>query len=183
MKQSFEHIFLLAQRQDRTAQKAIYEQYASRMLAIAKSYVGNIQDAEDIVLQSFFKVFSKILDCRDAKSFPFWLRKIVVNDAILFIRKNRNILYLETEFDDQIIETTPEIDTQWSNDFNIEEILKSMPDGYRLVFNLSVFEDKKHKEIADILNISEGTSKSQLSKAKKWLLDYFQQQKEQQYAE
>lgn len=183
MNQISEHIFLQAQKQDRNAQKIIYEQYVSRMLAIAKSYVGNIQDAEDVVLQSFYKVFCKISDCRDARSFPFWLRKIVVNDAIIFIRKSKNILYLETEFNDQIIEEMPDIEDDKNPNFNIEEILQNIPTGYRLVFNLSVFEDKKHKEIAEILNISEGTSKSQLNKAKKWILDYFQQQKEKNYAE
>ncbi|MGV4413251.1 RNA polymerase sigma factor [Chryseobacterium sp. T1] len=183
MKDNFEAIFLQAQQLNRHAQKIIYEQYAPRMLAIAKSYVGNSQDAEDVLLQAFYKVFCKLSDCRDANSFPFWLRKIVVNDSISFLRKNRNILYLETQFDDQIIESTPDIETELNNDINIEEILHNMPAGYRLVFNLSVFEDKKHREIAEILNISEGTSKSQLNKAKKWLLDYFQQQKEKHYAE
>ena len=183
MNQSFEHIFLQAQLQNRKAQKLIYEQFSAKMLAIIKSYLGNGQDAEDILLEAFFKAFCKINDCRDANSFPFWLRKIVVNDAIMFLRKNKNILYLETEFNDQIIDKTADLESAWNPEININQILQAMPDGYRLVFNLSVFENKKHREIAEILNISEGTSKSQLNKAKKWLLDYFQQNKEKHYAE
>lgn len=183
MKQSFEHILSQAQQQNRQAQKIIFEQFSPKMLAITKSYVGNSQDAEDILSEAFYKVFCKINDCRDAQSFPFWLRKIVVNDAIMFLRKNKNILYIETEFNDQMIDKTPDLEEKWHAEINIEPILQAMPDGYHLVFNLSIFEDKKHREIAEILNISEGTSKSQLNKAKKWLLDYFQQQKVQHYAE
>ncbi|WP_262605432.1 RNA polymerase sigma factor [Epilithonimonas hominis] len=122
-------------------------------------------------------------DCKNYESFPFWLRKIVVNDSINFIRKNKHILYAETEFTDAITEQTEDI-SEFSQDIDLEVIFKEMPIGYKLVFNLSVFEEKKHQEIADILNISEGTSKSQLSKAKKWLQDYFNgQQNIQQNAE
>ena len=111
------------------------------------------------------------------------MRKIVVNDSINFIRKNKHILYAETEFTDAITEQTEDI-SEFSQDIDLEVIFKEMPIGYKLVFNLSVFEEKKHQEIADILNISEGTSKSQLSKAKKWLQDYFNgQQNIQQNAE
>lgn len=111
------------------------------------------------------------------------MRKIVVNDSINFIRKNKHILYAETEFTDSMAEKVEDI-SEFSQDIDLEVIFKEMPIGYKLVFNLLVFEEKKHQEIADILNISEGTSKSQLSKAKKWLQDYFNgQQNIQQNAE
>lgn len=164
-----EENFKLAKKYDRRAQKALYELFSAKMLAVSNSYTNNIQDAEDILLNAFLKCFNKINDCKDWKSFPFWLRKIVVNDSISFVRKNKNILYADIEIPDDYPEEELDEDL---NKINIEEIFSQMPTGYRLIFNLYVFEDKKHQEIAEILNISEGTSKSQLSKAKKWIADH-----------
>ncbi|MDW9379006.1 sigma-70 family RNA polymerase sigma factor [Chryseobacterium sp. JV558] len=166
---NIEENFLLAKKQDRRGQKALYEMLAPKMLAIANSYVNNLHDAEDILLNAFMKCFTRIHECREGKSFPFWLRKIIVNDSITFIRKNKNILYADVEIADDYGEST---DEEYPEEINIEEIFSQMPVGYRLIFNLYVFEDKKHSEIAEILNISEGTSKSQLSKAKKWLAEF-----------
>lgn len=164
-----EENFKLAKKQDRRAQKALYDLFSAKMLAVANSYTNNIHDAEDILLNAFLKCFNKINDCKDWKSFPFWLRKIVVNDSISFVRRNKNILYADIEIADDYPEE--ELDENISQ-ISIQEIFSQMPTGYRLIFNLYVFEDKKHQEIAEILNISEGTSKSQLSKAKKWIADY-----------
>lgn len=166
---NLEENFKLAKKQDRRGQKALYDMFSARMLAIANSYTSNLHDAEDILMNAFMKCFSRIDECREWKSFPFWLRKIVVNDAISFIRKNKNLLYVDVEIADDYSE-----DDFGENleEINIEEIFSKIPDGYRVIFNLYVFEEKKHQEIAEILNISEGTSKSQLSKAKKWIADY-----------
>ena len=166
---NLEENFRLAKKQDRRAQKALYELFSAKMLAVANSYTNNIHDAEDILLNAFLKCFSKIEDCKEWKSFPFWLRKIVVNDSITFVRKNRNILYSDIEIADDFPDD--EIDDRL-NEIDLEEIFSQIPEGYKLVFNLYVFENKKHQEIAEILNISDGTSKSQLSKAKKWIASY-----------
>ncbi|KQM53684.1 RNA polymerase sigma factor [Chryseobacterium sp. Leaf201] len=180
---NLEQNFKLAKEQDRRGQKALYEMFSAKMLAIANSYVNNIHDAEDILMNSFFTCFSKIDDCREWKSFQFWLRKIVVNNSINFIRKSKNILYTDVE-----VEEIGNVDQSWDEEemeeLNMEEIFSAMPDGYRLIFNLYVFEEKKHHEIAEILNISEGTSKSQLSKSKKWIVDFLKKRKdEKKYAE
>jgi len=166
---NIEENFLLAKKQDRRGQKALYEMFSPKMLAIANSYVNNLHDAEDILLNAFMKCFTRLDECRNWESFPYWLRKIIVNDSITFIRKNKNILYADVEIADDYSETA---DEEYPEELNIEEIFSQMPVGYRLIFNLYVFEDKKHSEIAGILNISEGTSKSQLSKAKKWLAEF-----------
>lgn len=177
---NLEENFKLAKKQDRRGQKALYEMFSAKMLAIANSYVNNLHDAEDILMNSFFTCFSKIEECREWKSFQFWLRKIVVNNSINFIRKNRNILYTDVE-----ISEIGNVEENWEEEMeelNMEEIFSKMPDGYRLIFNLYVFEEKKHHEIAEILNISEGTSKSQLSKSKKWIANFLKQkQNEKQY--
>jgi RNA polymerase sigma-70 factor (ECF subfamily) len=167
--ENLEKNFLLAKKQDRMAQKALYEMFSAKMLAISNSYTNNLHDAEDILISAFMKCFTKLDECRDWKSFPFWLRKIVVNDSISFVRKNRNILYADIEIAD---EYSDEDINERLEEINIEEIFLKMPAGYRLIFNLYVFEEKKHQEIAKMLIISEGTSKSQLSKAKKWLTEF-----------
>lgn len=177
MKTDLQHIFSKAKKNDRLAQKSLFEMFSGKMLSVANSYINNRDDAEDVLMNAFYKAFTKFEDCKNYESFPFWLRKIVVNDAINFIRKNKHILYAETEFTDAISEQIDDID-EFSKDIDLEVIFKEMPIGYKLVFNLSVFEEKKHQEIAEILNITEGTSKSQLSKAKKWLQDYFNQQQD-----
>lgn len=167
--ENLEKNFLLAKKQDRKAQKALYDMFSAKMLALSNSYTNNLHDAEDILMSAFMKCFTRLDECRDWKSFPFWLRKIVVNDSISFVRKNRNILYADIEIADDY--SDEDMDEKLEG-FNIEEIFLKMPAGYRLVFNLYVFEERKHQEIAEILNISEGTSKSQLSKAKKWLIEF-----------
>jgi len=182
MKTDLQHIFSKAKKNDRLAQKSLFEMFSGKMLSVANSYINNRDDAEDVLMNAFYKAFTKLEDCKNYESFPFWLRKIVVNDSINFIRKNKHILYAETEFTDAIAEQTQDIN-ELSQEVDLDIIFKEMPIGYKLVFNLSVFEEKKHQEIAEILNISEGTSKSQLSKAKKWLKDYFNQQNTTQNAE
>lgn len=182
MQTDLQHIFSNAKKQDRLAQKSLFEVFSGKMLAVANSYINNRDDAEDVLMNAFYKAFTKIEDCKNYESFPFWLRKIVVNDAISFIRKNKHILYAETEFTVGMAEK-PEDVPQWSQDIDLDIIFKEMPIGYKLVFNLAVFEEKKHQEIADILNISAGTSKSQLNKAKNWLKDYFNRQNDTQNAE
>lgn len=171
-----EENFKLAKKQNRKGQKALYEMFSAKMLAVANSYVNNIHDAEDIVMNSFFICFSKIEECKEWKTFPFWLRKIVVNNSINLIRKSKNILYSDVE-----IQNLEYPENYWDEDMetvDLEEIFSKMPDGYRIIFNLYVFEEKKHHEIAEILNISEGTSKSQLSKSKKWITDFLKKKKD-----
>ncbi|MBO6201816.1 MAG: sigma-70 family RNA polymerase sigma factor [Chryseobacterium sp.] len=182
MKRDLQHIFSEAKKNDRLAQKSLFEMFSGKMLSVANSYINNRDDAEDVLMNAFYKAFTKLEDCKNYESFPFWLRKIIVNDAISFIRTHKHILYAETEFTDSIAEQTEDVDVI-SQDIDLEVIFREMPIGYKLVFNLSVFEEKKHQEIAEILNISEGTSKSQLSKAKKWLTDYFNHQNTKQNAE
>lgn len=167
---NLEENFTLAKKQDRRAQKALYDAFSSKMLAVANSYTNNIHDAEDILLNAFLKCFTQLNECRDYKSFPFWLRKIIINDSINFIRKTKNILYADVEIADDFSDDDFE---EGLEEINLEEIFSKMPPGYRIIFNLYVFEEKKHQEIAKILNISEGTSKSQLNKAKRWLVEFF----------
>ncbi len=169
MKSDLEKYIQLAKKNDRKAQKWLFENFSPKMLAISNSYTNSFHDAEDVVMNVFYKCFTKLDDCKDWQAFPAWLRKIVVNDSISFIRKSKSILFVDAEefFENDLADEAEDIE-----EINISEILSQLPEGYRIVFNLYVFEDKKHSEIAELLCISEGTSKSQLSKAKVWISNY-----------
>lgn len=182
MIKDFQLTFDLLKKNDRLAQKAVYNMYSAKMLAIANSYLGNREDAEEVLLTSFFKAFTQIQSCNNSQAFSAWLRRIVVNGCIDQIRKNKKNIYFESEgiesIADEILDT--EIESEIS-EVNIEELLSKMPNGYRVVFNLYLFEEKKHREIAEMLGISEGSSKSQLSKAKKWLSEFIKNKKNEQF--
>ncbi len=171
MSHLLEHYFTEAKKQNRNGQKALYDMFSGKMLSIALSYTGNLHDAEDVLQNAFYKGFTQINDCHDWKTFPGWLRRIVINESINFLRQNQKIVFSE-------ISEVPE-EAEIENDFtdiSLEEIFTQMPTGYKVVFNLFVFEEKKHQEIAELLGISEGTSKSQLNKAKKWISEYLKTQ-------
>lgn len=177
MKADFPHIFNLAIKQNRLAQQHIYDLFAAKLLFVANSYVSNLHDAEDILIEAFYKAFSKIEMCEGPTSFPAWIRKIVVNDAISFIRKKQILLYVDSDFIENAGEKIADDILEQEHDIDIKLLMKTMPAGYKIIFNLVVFEEKKHREIAELLNISEGTSKSQFSKAKKFLADQILQLK------
>lgn len=168
-----EKLVKLAKQQNRNAQKQLYEMLAPKMLALAQSYINNIFDAEDLLMQCFLKAFSQIKDCRDDHAFAGWLRRMVINDSISFIRKKKNIQFVDIKLADDFYET----DEFEFEEINLTKLFLEMPDGYRIVFNLYVFEEKSHAEIAKSLEISEGTSKSQYSKAKKWISAYLKNTK------
>jgi RNA polymerase sigma-70 factor (ECF subfamily) len=142
------------------------------MFAVCLRYSKSHSEAQDIMQDAFIKVFENINGFRQEGSFEGWIRRIMVNTALNYIQKSAKDKFLkdidsvnETEIDDGEIAKRPV-------NFSSEELLslvQKLPPGYKTVFNLYVFEKFKHKEIAEILNISENTSKSQLSKARVYL--------------
>ena len=154
-------------RQDRKAQKQLYDQYAPLLFGICKRYVKSQEDAEDVLLEAFYKIFSKIDQFNDQGSFEGWMRRITVNEALMFLRKTKN-LRLSVEPQEYHLKTEVTIEDELAAD-DILKLLEQLPTGYRTVFNLYVLEGFKHREIADILEISINTSKSQLIMAKKRL--------------
>lgn len=159
---------------NRQAQQKIYEKYSGRMLGVCRQYVKDLHHAEEVMLNGFFKVFAKLGDFRDEGSFEGWVRKIMIREAISFLRTDKSSLFAEDE--------APQ-DTSFSYcftaDFNaeyIQELIDSLPEGYKMVFLMYAVEGYKHKEIAKMLKISEGTSKSQLFKARKMLQEKLEQE-------
>ncbi len=154
-------------RNDRKAQKALYERYASILLGVCIRYSGRRDEAEDILQDGLIKIYFNIRDFAGKGSFINWMRKIMVNTAITHYHRNLKHQYHQDIED--IRETDIEGASLETADFTREELLqviRDLPQGYRIVFNLYAVEGYKHKEIAEILEIDVNTSKSQYSRAK-----------------
>ena len=156
-------------RQDPRSQKALYSQLSDHMFAVCLRYLKKREEAEDVLLESFYKVFTQMDKYSGKGSFEGWIRKIIVNECLMKLRKNR--LYF-AEINEDIMDNPSEyksgLDQLLVDDILI--LLNDLPMGYRTVFNLYVIEGFKHKEIAERLGISINTSKSQLILARKKLI-------------
>lgn len=150
---------------NRKMQQALYDRFASKMYGVCLRYAGNTDEAQDILQEGFIKIFKKIGSFRSEGSFEGWVRRIFVNTSIEHFRK-KNYLQPITEKEEDTVEGKylSVLDTLAEKD--IISLVQQLSPGYRTVFNMYVIEGYTHKEIADMLGISEGTSKSQLSRAK-----------------
>ena len=160
------------QKGNRKAQNRLYEKYASKMLAVCSRYVSDKMEAEDVMIEGFMRVFDKIDQFGFQGSFEGWVRKIMVNEALMFVRSKKMI---NVDLEAAIEEPNS---FEFSSDIEAEELLKmidSLPTGYKMVFNLFAIEGFSHQEIAEKLGISEGTSKSQLSRARAFLQEKLKQ--------
>ena len=166
---------------NRRMQEELYRRFSPRMYAVCLRYATSSEEAEDILQEGFIKIFKKLDSYRGDGSFEGWIRRIFVNTAIEHFRRRR---YLQpvTEKEESTVEGKylSVLDSLAEKD--ILELIRQLSPGYRTVFNMYVVEGYTHKEIGDMLGISEGTSKSQLSRAKVILQDmvrtYIEQQNE-----
>lgn len=159
-------VIRLAIENNRQAQQRIYTQFSPKMGSICRLYIKDRQHAEDILITAFMKVFSNLKHFQHNGSFEGWIRRIVVNECISFIRVQKKVTYINN--DAYFEESCQELEIQISID-EIQFLIDALPDGYKMVFNLYAVEGYKHQEIASMLGINEGTSKSQLSHARKML--------------
>ena len=162
-----EKLIKKALKKDREAQHVLYNLYSAKMLSVCRYYISDLQHAEDVMLKGFFKVFSNLKSFKNEGSFEGWIRKIMVRESLSFLRQQRKIEYSVDEIETQNI-SSYSIDIELDVD-EIQQLIDELPDGYRMVFVLYAIEGYKHYEIAEMLKISEGTSKSQLFKARKML--------------
>ena len=155
---------------DRRMQEELYRRFSPRMYAVCLRYAGNAEEAEDILQEGFIKIFKKLDSFRSEGSFEGWVRRIFVNTAIEHFRRKRYLMPV-TEKEENTLEGKylSVLDDLAARD--ILALVQELSPGYRTVFNMYVVEGYTHKEIADMLGISEGTSKSQLSRAKVILQD------------
>lgn len=165
---------------NRQAQQHLYTTYAPKMLGVCRQYIKDLHHAEDVMISAFMKVFTNLKKFENKGSFEGWIRKTMVNECIDFLRVKKN-----TFKHDNI----DEINVSGGDDFEISEfttdaiqlLIDNLPNGYKVVFNLYAIEGYKHHEIATLLNINEGTSKSQLSQARKMLQNQINELKLKEY--
>lgn len=163
---SLSDIVLACKNGDRLAQKQLFDSLASRMLPLCKRYMGNDESAQDVLQEGFITLFTKLDDYEGKGSFEGWARKIFVNTALMQLRKQGSLI--ESEGIDNV-EYVGEEDSRINHNLGYEhlmKLIKDLPPGFRTVFNMYVIEGFSHKEIAQILGISENTSRSQLQRAR-----------------
>lgn len=155
---------------NRRMQEELYRRFSPRMYAVCLRYASNAEEAEDILQEGFIKIYKKLSSYRGDGSFEGWIRRIFVNTAIEHFRRKR---YLQpvTEKEENTIEGSYLSVLDELAERDILALVQQLSPGYRTVFNMYVVEGYTHKEIGDIMGISEGTSKSQLSRAKVILQD------------
>lgn len=166
LNQEENEIIRLAIENNRSAQQKIYAKFSSKMLSVCRQYINDIHQAEDIMITAFMKVFTNLKNFEQKGSFEGWIRRIMVNECISHIRVQKKVSFIEDENYSE--DSFNNIESQFSVE-DIQFLIDNLPDGYRMIFNLYAIEGYKHQEIASMLGINEGTSKSQLSHARKIL--------------
>jgi len=151
-------------RRDRKGQEAVFKRLAGKMMAVCKRYLGTGPLAEDVFMEGFMKVFTKIDLFQEQGSFEGWVRRIMVNEALMALRKEGKMKFQETDFGYEIGQKEDAYVNLEVEELN--KLIESLPLGYKTVFNLYAIEGYTHQEIAETLGIQEGTSKSQLSRAR-----------------
>lgn len=167
-KYSDEELIAKCKKGKRSAQQELYSRFSDKMLAICMRYVGNQFEAEDVLVVAFMKIFEKIDQYSGEGSFEGWIRRIMVNESLMYLRKQKHTKYHE-DLETAERETANELSDSHLEAEDLLKLIQALPDGYRAVFNLYAIEGYSHKEIAQQLGVSEGTSKSQLSKARNML--------------
>lgn len=152
-------------KEDRLAQKQLFEQFSPKMLSVCRQYIKDIHNAEDVMLGGFVKVFLNIHQYNQTGSFEGWIRKVMVRESISFLRQKKELVFVEEISQNQAKKT-----------YHLQEhledyqaLIDALPNGCKHVFTMYAIEGYKHQEIAEMLNISVGTSKSQLAYARKIL--------------
>jgi RNA polymerase sigma-70 factor (ECF subfamily) len=162
---SLEDILKGCRKRNSRAQTELFNRFSARFLGICRRYTGSIDDAEDIMISGFMKIFEKIHQFKGEGSFEAWMTRIMVNESLTYIRRNKS---MSANVSVEIADREPDYslaESSWDAD-DLLAVVDELPIGYRTVFNLYVMEGYSHKEVAELLNISEGASKSQLSRAK-----------------
>ncbi|MEW2920008.1 RNA polymerase sigma factor [Muricauda sp. ANG21] len=152
---------------DPQAQRLLYEKFAPKMLSVCRQYIKDLHFAEDVMVNGFIKVFKNLDSFQHKGSFEGWIRTIMVRESISYLRKRQFVVYDDEVFDAQrerSVDNEGLLDVEY-----VQQLIDDLPEGYKTVFLLYAIEGYNHQEIAQMLEISEGTSKSQLFKARKML--------------
>jgi len=162
-----QQLIKLCAKHDRKAQQELYDKYSGLLLGVCLRYAADRAEAEDVLQDSFLKIFFNIKDYTGSGSFTGWLRKVTVNTAITHYHKNLKYRYHVDIEEFVSMETgTTSFEEDFFNSEELIRVLNELPTGFRMVFNLYAVEGYKHKEIGEMLGIDTNTSKSQYSRAK-----------------
>lgn len=151
---------------DPAAQKLLFDTYSRKMMGVCLRYADDADEAQDMLQNGFIRVFEKLDSFKAMGSLEGWIRKIVVNESLTWIRKNK---YRQNDIALEDVKTGINDESKKGTELNEKDLLKmiaKLPTGFRTVFNLYAIEGYSHKEIAEMLGITEGTSKSQYARAK-----------------
>lgn len=151
---------------ERKAQELLYKQFASKMMGVCLRYATDRMEAEDMLQNGFIRVFQKINDYRGDGSFEGWVRRIMVHCSIEYYRKHHKLLQLVEEGDSEIEYPVNPTASANLNAKDLMRLVQELSPSYRMVFNLYAIEGYSHKEISAMVGITEGASKSQLSRAR-----------------
>ncbi|KQC32801.1 RNA polymerase sigma-70 factor [Nonlabens sp. YIK11] len=165
---------------DRKAQRRLYDKHAGKMLSVCRQYISPIETAEEIMLNGFFKVFTKLETFNHEGSFEGWVRRIMIRECLNFLRKKDPFKW-SSEIDEGKFEDEPEEEAEDVPLDQIQQCIDQLPDGYKSVFVMYVIDGLKHHEIATMLGISENTSKSQFRKARLLLQEEINEIKKKRY--
>jgi RNA polymerase sigma-70 factor (ECF subfamily) len=160
---SLEQLIEECKKNDVKAQSQIYKLFASKLFSVCLKYSKNYAEAEDNLHDAFVTIFKKISQFKNIGSFEGWMKRITINTAL---QRYRSVGVFDIVNENQIEEETIEVDEDSIKIDFLLRIIQELPNRYRLVFNLYVLDDYSHKEIAEMLNISTGTSKSNLARAR-----------------
>ena len=155
---------------DQRAMSQLYQMYIGELSSVCYRYVPSEEDAKDVLQNSFVKIFTSLptIDYRSEEALRGWMRRIVVNEALLFLRERRK-LHFEPIMSQTTIQDDEEPESEQILPDVLHRLVSELPDGYRTVLNLYVFEGCSHRQIAELLGITESTSASQLYFAKRLL--------------
>ncbi len=166
-----------ALKNDRVAQKKLYEALAPMLYSVCLRYVQDKVEAQDLLQDTFVKIFHHLGTYKKEGPLEAWARRIAVNEALSFFRKKKKVEYsLDFSSESNVWQDSGVNAFEQLSNEDLLKMIGKLPDGKKLVFNLYVIEGYSHKEIGELLSISEGTSKSQLSKAKEMLVELIQLQ-------
>ena len=175
-KKMVEQLVERIRQKDQRAMSQLYRMYVKRLSSVCFRYVPDEDDAKDVLQDSFVKIFTALdsFVYHDETSFMRWMIKIVVNEALHFLKERSRLLFIDIQEDS--IEAEDDMKADYVTADELHQMISELPDGYRTVINLFVFEGYSHQEIADILGIERATSASQLYFAKRLLAKRIKEQ-------
>ena len=156
------------QKKELKAQKALYELYSSKLFALSLKYSKNYAEAQDNLQDAFIKIYENIDQFKHKGSFEGWMKRITINTAL---KRYRNQKVFSLYYEENIVQPEKELDNRQINLQTLLKCIQELPNRYRMVFNLYVLDGHSHKEIAELMEISEGTSKSNLARGRQILKD------------